>query len=220
MITFKTTLSIVKLAHATQRDKSGNLYWKHPKDVADRLKKFPMAYRIVALLHDTLEDTHITPKWLREFGYSEEIIEAVMILSDNHKPNAMTYRQWLQYILTTENEIAIAVKYADMLSNSSPARAALLQYRDSDLLKRYTTGIKLFDYVASFKGKYGFLKDIKAGDLEKPKKPVLIVEAPTKAREFKFDWASLVRNPFAYGEEIKASEEPIKVEEEVKVEDK
>lgn len=165
MITIKHTQLIIKLAHGGQRDKGGKPYWTHPKRVAERLKWFPTEFRIVALLHDTLEDTYIKPQWLLDYGYSEQVVEAVKILSNNYKPSPMTYRQWIQYILSTENDVAIAVKYADFLDNSSPARVEELPDCDKGMVKRYTDAIKLFDYVAKYKDKYGFLKQIIAGDL-------------------------------------------------------
>ena len=51
-------LSIATEAHAGQVDKAGCDYIEHPKAVADRCPN--RECRIVALLHDTIEDTFVT----------------------------------------------------------------------------------------------------------------------------------------------------------------
>jgi len=68
--------------------------------------------RCVAVLHDTLEDTYITDLILRNHGISEEVIEAVNLLTHDKD---ITYRN---YILNLKRSaIAREVKLADLTDN-------------------------------------------------------------------------------------------------------
>ena len=58
--------------HQGQRDKAGAAYFQHPMRVAMNCEKDEE--KIVALLHDTIEDTDVTPEWLKQQGFSNEIV--------------------------------------------------------------------------------------------------------------------------------------------------
>lgn len=62
--------------HAGQRDKSGTAYFLHPMRVAMRCATDEE--RIVAMLHDTVEDTGLTPDDLLAQGFPDDIVDAVM----------------------------------------------------------------------------------------------------------------------------------------------
>lgn len=63
---FDRALRIAIHAHQGQKDKSGREYVMHPIRVAERCKD-PKA-KVVALLHDTIEDTSVTVEYLRSEG--------------------------------------------------------------------------------------------------------------------------------------------------------
>lgn len=73
---YDRALRIAIHAHQGQKDKSGREYVMHPIRVAERCKD-PRA-RIAALLYDTIEDTEVTSESLREEGFPDEIISAVL----------------------------------------------------------------------------------------------------------------------------------------------
>ena len=58
---------IASQAHKGQRDKAGLDYILHPVRVSNHCTS-PLA-KIVALLHDTIEDTNVTPDYLRQQGF-------------------------------------------------------------------------------------------------------------------------------------------------------
>lgn len=66
-------------AHSGQIDKSGLPYILHPLRVM--LKMTTEEERIIAVLHDVLEDTDVTAHDLSAEGFSDEIVEAVQALS-------------------------------------------------------------------------------------------------------------------------------------------
>ncbi len=111
----KKALKICFEAHKNQKDKTGLPYVFHPFHLAEQMHD--EVTTIVALLHDVIEDTHITFDDLRKEGFSEDIISALKLLT--HDP-AVPYMDYVELIKT--NPIAKAVKIADLTHNSDLSR--------------------------------------------------------------------------------------------------
>mgnify|MGYP000047468966 CR=1 FL=1 len=62
--------------HTGQRDKMGCAYFQHPMRVAMRCKNDDE--KIVALLHDIIEDTDVTPEYLLAEGFPQDIIDGIL----------------------------------------------------------------------------------------------------------------------------------------------
>lgn len=112
----RKALELAERYHRSQTDKLGQPYILHVVSVAFRVPAGPV--RIVALLHDIVEDTDCTLDLIRnEFG--DEIANAV---------DAITKREdedYLKYLLIVRtNELAAQVKYADICDNSAADRLA------------------------------------------------------------------------------------------------
>lgn len=107
-------IELATRAHYGQRDKLGELYIFHCIRV---MMKFPIEQkdkRIVAVLHDTIEDTELEYEHLHEAGFSVAVIaaiEALTKLDDEH------YDEYLERVKS--NPIALAVKKADIADNQS-----------------------------------------------------------------------------------------------------
>lgn len=69
-------LEIAIKVHKGQVDKAGAVYILHPIRVAERCAT--EEEKIVALLHDTIEDASITPDYLLEQGFPSNIVDAVL----------------------------------------------------------------------------------------------------------------------------------------------
>lgn len=119
-------LQIATEAHKGQKDKAGEDYITHPIRVSERCKS--QKTKIVALLHDTLEDTSLTIEDLRTQGFDEEIIEA--ILSVTRKANE-TYAEFIAR--AAQNPIGKEVKIADLEDNMDIRR--LEHMSDHDLMR-------------------------------------------------------------------------------------
>ena len=77
----------------------------------------------VALLHDVLEDCpHVTEEDLLTLGISEDVVEAVKILT---RDKSMTYAEYIESVKKSGNSWAIAVKLADLKTNLNGAPASL-----------------------------------------------------------------------------------------------
>ena len=116
-------------AHMGQTDKSGLPYVFHPFHVAEQMKDEYTT--VAALLHDTLEDTWVTPDFLRKEGYPEEVVEALILLT--HKKGE-PYLDYVRRIAV--NPIARAVKRADLAHNSDLTRLESAGYADMDKARK------------------------------------------------------------------------------------
>ena len=118
MATIEKALQIAAKVHEGQTDKDGQPYILHPLRVLNGVDGDEA--KIVAALHDVVEDSTVTEANLRKEGFSEAVITAV---------NCLTHRKGESYadyvIRCGENEIARRVKLADLEDNSRPSRAIL-----------------------------------------------------------------------------------------------
>ncbi|MSO75897.1 MAG: HD domain-containing protein [Alphaproteobacteria bacterium] len=135
------TIAFIQKAHAGQVDKGGNPYWLHPVSVMRRLgPDAAEPERLVALLHDIIEDTPVTANDLRAMGYGDDIVAAVEMLS---RPPGPTYMQWVKSLAASGNRLAIRVKIADNEDNSDPVRIALLAPEQQGIAKRYAGSLRV-----------------------------------------------------------------------------
>lgn len=123
-------LQIAIRAHEGQKDKSEREYVMHPIRVAERCKD-PRA-KIVALLHDTIEDTDVTADYLRSEGFPKEIINAVLSVTKQEGEN---YEDFVCRV--AKNAIGREVKIADLEDNMDIRR--LIEIKDEDVarLRKY-----------------------------------------------------------------------------------
>ena len=107
-------------AHHGQLDKGGEPYIFHPMHVAEQMHT--PEETAVALLHDVVEDGGATLEALRAEGFSEEIVEAVRVIT---RPKQMRYAD---YILEVgKNPIARQVKIADLRHNMDLSRIGMTE---------------------------------------------------------------------------------------------
>ena len=110
----KKAMIIAYNAHHGQVDKSGVRYIFHPIHVAEQMETEEEC--IVALLHDTVEDTNITFEVL-EKEFSATVIEALKLLTHDESIDYFDYVRKLK-----NNPIAKKVKLADLYHNSDITR--------------------------------------------------------------------------------------------------
>ena len=130
------THRLVRIALSGQKDKSGESMYSHAVRVHGNLVNPTPAEEHAALLHDIVEDTDCTFYDLSMFGYSNEVVGMVRLLT--HDKAELTYRQYLQKIMASGSLGAVRIKLADNKDNSDPRRHVKLDPEDSAfLLKRY-----------------------------------------------------------------------------------
>ena len=129
--------AIATIAHRSQTDKIGVQYIEHPRRVAGRLNN--PKHIAAAWLHDVIEDCGITAKDLAAAGISNEVIDAVVLLTRTEEKTGNGY-----YEAIRGNPTALAVKLADIADNTDPERTARLESKDRErLADKYKTALQL-----------------------------------------------------------------------------
>lgn len=124
MIAHARTLAIA--AHEGQFDKAGAPYWTHPERVARRVRELypdaPDEAVAVAWLHDVIEDTHWTAPGLRDVGFSDAVVDAVVLLTrTDDVPDDAYYAA-----IRSAGGLALMVKHADITDNLDEERLGVL----------------------------------------------------------------------------------------------
>jgi (p)ppGpp synthase/HD superfamily hydrolase len=132
MSSLESAIAIAVRAHAGQSDKSGQPYILHPLRVMFRCQTDDQ--RIVAILHDVVEDTPVTVEDLRDQGFTKEILAALDCVT---KREGESYEDFVER--AAANPIARQVKLADLEDNMDLRRlgAADLGKKETDRLNRY-----------------------------------------------------------------------------------
>ena len=131
--------SICVVKHRDQRDKTGAAYFQHPMRVAMRCATDDE--KTVALLHDTIEDTDVTPKYLLSEGFPKYIIDAVLSVTKNE---GESYEDFIAR--AKENPIGRQVKIHDLEDNLDVMR---LDEVSADMAARFTKYLKALRYLKS-----------------------------------------------------------------------
>ena len=132
----KKALKVCFEAHKDQVDKSGAPYVFHPFHLAEQMKDEKTT--IVALLHDVIEDTEYTFEDLRNMGFDNEVIEALMLMTRNKDIPYMDYVAKIKH-----NPIAKAVKLADLQHNSDLSRLDVVDEKALKRKEKYSEAISL-----------------------------------------------------------------------------
>lgn len=119
MSTQARALEIATVAHEGQLDKAGQPYLAHPLRVRDRVAG--ESARIVATLHDVVEDSEWTLDDLAAEGFAPHVIAAVDALTK--RPGEELADSMARVV---GDALARAVKCADLADNADLARLAAL----------------------------------------------------------------------------------------------
>lgn len=123
--------AIAVIAHNGQYRRDGvTPYLTHPQAVASRVRGDSNA-EAAAWLHDVLEDTSVTAQQLLHWDVSQEVVDAVQLLT---KTADVSYEEYIQRI--KNNPIALKVKIADILSNlaDQPTDKQIIKYAKALLM--------------------------------------------------------------------------------------
>lgn len=134
MSTLARAIALAAQYHEGQTDKGGRPYIFHPLRLM--LKALTEEEQIVAVLHDTIEDTDLTLDVLRRDGFSDEIVEAVDRLS---RRDDETYHEFILRI--KENRLAARVKILDLQDNMDLTRIKKPSEKDQKRLAKYSRAL-------------------------------------------------------------------------------
>jgi hypothetical protein len=128
-------LEIAIESHTGQTDKAGAAYIFHPIRVANRCKTDEE--RIVALLHDTIEDTEVTAEYLLMEGFPSNIVDAVLSVTRNDDES---YDDFIKRVAF--NPIGRQVKLHDLEDNLDVTRLPQIIEEDLPRLNKYLKAYK------------------------------------------------------------------------------
>lgn len=132
--TLERAIAIAATAHAGQVDKGGAPYILHPLKVMLRMST--LEERIVAVLHDVVEDCGISLDDLRKEGFSEEVLTAIESVT---KVPGESYEDFVER--AAQNPIGRVVKLADLEENSDLSRIASPNWEDLERVEKYRRAI-------------------------------------------------------------------------------
>jgi len=130
MATLERALVIAAEAHQGATDKGGAPYILHPLRLMHQMST--TEERIVALLHDVVEESPWTFDALRAEGFPEEVVAAVDGLT---RREGETYDDFIARGVT--NPLARRVKRADIEDNMDVCRLGEIGEKDLERLQRY-----------------------------------------------------------------------------------
>ena len=108
--------SLARFAHHNQKDKANQPYVNHLIRVAGRCNSIDA--KIVAWLHDIVEDGYISHEALKDMGFlNKEHLVAIELLDRGQSEYEETY-----YSRIKDNRIAKEVKLADLFDNMDMSR--------------------------------------------------------------------------------------------------
>lgn len=131
-------IAIAEKQHAGQVDKAGRPYMEHPLRVMKTMSSD--AERIVAILHDVIEDTDFTLDQLAAEGFPGYILEA---LDSVTRRDGETYEAFVAR--AAMNPIGRRVKYADLQDNADLSRIAAPTAADVARTEKYHRAMAQLD---------------------------------------------------------------------------
>lgn len=124
-------LEIVTTLFESDKDKGGMPYMLHILYVYKHVST--IEEKVVALLHDVIEDKNVTSDDLLEIGFPEKIVKDVEILT---RVKPIEYKDYVENIIINGSREALHVKLADVENNMDISRILNPTVEDIDRVKR------------------------------------------------------------------------------------
>lgn len=138
MSTLERAVAIAAEAHAGQVDKAGAPYLLHPLRLMLQMES--TEERIVAVLHDVVEDSDWSLEHLHAEGFSPVVVEAVASVT---RRDDETYEAFV--LRAAHNPIGHRVKLADLRDNCDLSRIPNPTPKDHDRMAKYRKAIALLE---------------------------------------------------------------------------
>ena len=129
-------IEIAQEAHKGVKDKGGHDYIHHPIRVMHAMSNDQE--KIVAILHDVVEDSDWTFDRLKEEGFEDSMIESLRCVTKYSEEE--DYQEFIKRAAT--NKIATKVKMADIEDNLDLSRLGTLTEKDLTRIEKYKKALK------------------------------------------------------------------------------
>ncbi len=143
------SLELVLRLFNGKNDKGGMPYIIHLMAVYEGVSNYQE--KILALLHDVLEDTSVTKEDLKELGYDDELIKRLLYLT---KKKGEYYPDYIDRIISSLDIHVYNVKLSDLKHNMDIKRIKNPSVSDYErLTKRYALAYeKILNAIDDLKG--------------------------------------------------------------------
>lgn len=129
-VLLERAIKLAKKYHKNQFDKGGNRYIEHPLRVMNSVES--IEEKVLAVLHDVLEDCDVSRNQLIKEGIPECLVEKLQILC---KGNNEKYFDYIDRIKA--NSLTIKVKLSDLNDNMNLERLKEVTEIDMKRLEKY-----------------------------------------------------------------------------------
>lgn len=118
--------------HDGQFDKGGRPYILHPLTVMHRLRTDDEELQCIAVGHDLIEDTTVTPAELTHLGFTNRVVFGIHDLTKREGESPEQYKERVK-----ANPDAVRVKMEDLRHNSDIRRLKGVTEKDVQRITRY-----------------------------------------------------------------------------------
>jgi (p)ppGpp synthase/HD superfamily hydrolase len=140
---FDKAIFIAAREHLGTRDKGGAAYILHPMRIAMRLRTNDEELMSIAILHDVIEDSHLTFENLEAEGFSKRVIDALKLLTHQ---KGVSYEDYIDGM--KNNLDALKVKREDLRDNSDITRLKGVSEKDVKRMVKYQNAfLKVTEYI-------------------------------------------------------------------------
>jgi guanosine-3',5'-bis(diphosphate) 3'-pyrophosphohydrolase len=138
-MTLEQAIEVALKAHAGQVDKAGQPYILHPLRVMMTVESPSLASaRVVAMLHDVVEDSEWTVEGLANaFGLTPDEQAALRLLTHD---DGVEYADYVEKVAA--NPLARAVKVADLRDNLDVTRLPEVTEKDAKRIAKYVASLR------------------------------------------------------------------------------
>jgi len=148
MSLLEKAIAIAVEAHRGEKDKFGEPYILHPLRVMGRVGS--EAEKIVAFLHDVVEDTEWTFADLKREGFGHDVLQALDCVT---RRKGEAYGNFVKR--SASNPVARRVKLADLEDNMDVRRMRNVTPKDAKRLTKYLSAWRRLSRARNQKGKAG-----------------------------------------------------------------
>ena len=143
MPNLENAIALAVKEHAGQTDKAGEPYILHPLRVMFRLNSEDE--RIVAVLHDVVEDSELSFGDLRRCGFSETVIDGLRAVTKlpEEEGSDEGYQAFVER--AGKNPIGRKVKMADLRDNLDVTRLEEVSGKDARRMCKYLRALRYLE---------------------------------------------------------------------------
>ena len=136
MSTLEKAIELATKVHFGQKDKAGQPYILHPLRL---MFKFETEVEMmVAVMHDVVEDGDLSLEFLKDQGFSSEVVEAIDSLT---KRRDESYEIFISRV--SKNKLAKKVKIEDIKDNMNLVRLRNVDDEDLRRVGKYHKALKV-----------------------------------------------------------------------------